>query len=341
MKFLTHILTTYLFLGSLLSHGQDLIRQYNYSTGTFRDVYLSNNQGTVLSPMIVPNPGACFDLWARGIHPDNYYYRLDTKVVGTYLPQASIQITSEDPYPATRTRADRPYDVTMVISGLINDDPSAPLASKRVLYLRHGENYPEGTYRIPMNTSRSVYVLESYDVPNGTHQSTHYNSISPANPTEATGEETYRAYSYPDASIPVASILAQQVIQIWPVANAEVSGVTENERFVVRLPELSIKLTALYPDSLTYVQLYQGPKALGRVGTVLPSTVRDFDADVPQDETILIRDWGEHLQEDGIYTVEVLTVTPFNSGNPERLGAITFEIDREVELRGTVTSSEN
>jgi hypothetical protein len=46
------------------------------------------------------------------------------------------------------------------------------------------------------------------------------------------------------------------------------------------------------------------------------------------------------LEGDGTYTVEVLTVTPFNERKPERVAHVSFTIDRTIEVRGTLAGAE-
>jgi len=47
----------------------------------------------------------------------------------------------------------------------------------------------------------------------------------------------------------------------------------------------------------------------------------------------------DFIDKDGIYTIEVVTVTPFNNRQPERLAYASFEIDRTVEVRAGLTTS--
>ena len=40
------------------------------------------------------------------------------------------------------------------------------------------------------------------------------------------------------------------------------------------------------------------------------------------------------------YTLELSTITPFNGGQPERILAVTFDVDRKIEFVGSTTTSE-
>ncbi len=348
----------YLLLALLLMEcsGSHLLRQYNYSTGIFYYLYLNRDEGTVNSPMTVPSPGSCFDLFGRGGGcRDTYYYHLDTKIVGTYMPEATVSISSADPSEDLRTRADIPYTVTLSLQkNLTYPYADAPEDDTNMtgLFVRYGENYPEGTYRIEQSNIRRPYEIESYTMSEGETSITVYNSILPSNYTKATGEETFAIYSEP---IPadrcqrneiIRSILDSKTIKIWPVAEATIGGVEEGERYIHALPDLQLEFIDLYPNSLTYAQIYEGDEydleadnsALEL--TVVTASVRDYDTIVPQNQSILLQDWDSIIEEDGIYTVEVVTVTPFNNGQPERLAAVTFEVDQEVSVRGSMTTSE-
>ena len=342
-----------------LAPGNYLV-QYNYSTDVTYVMSLSSrdSSGSVSSPLPVPSPGACFDLYAAGGGcRDNYLYHLDTKVIGTYMPTASVSIASQDPSADLRTRADIPYTVTLSLQKDLDypyadrpDDDSTTTA----MFTRYGENYPEGTYRIEQSNSRNIYEIESYEMVEGDISVTLYNSILPNNYTKACGEETFAIYSEAiekencRREVIIRSVLDSKTIKVWPVAEASIQGVVDGERYIHALPDLSIDMVDLYPDSLTYAQLYAGsvynaeedetnsPPAI----TVLDATVRDYDTVVPQNQSIILKDWDNVIPEDGTYTIEIVTVTPFNNGQPERLTAITFEVDKEVSIRGSMTTSE-
>ena len=58
---------------------------------------------------------------------------------------------------------------------------------------------------------------------------------------------------------------------------------------------------------------------------------------VPQDRVLRINDWDKALDDDGVWTLEVLHETPFGL---ERLDYVTFGIDRTLEVHGSVTTIE-
>src|SRR6476660_5506496 len=83
-----------------------------------------------------------FQLWASYTKADNTLaiVKLDEKTVGTFLPTVAIATSSEDPYVPTCTRADRPYTVSVSVSGLLSG-ASDPAYSKSVLLKRGYQIY--------------------------------------------------------------------------------------------------------------------------------------------------------------------------------------------------------
>ena len=55
---------------------------------------------------------------------------------------------------------------------------------------------------------------------------------------------------------------------------------------------------------------------------------------------IAIENWEDYLPADGTYTIEVLSCTPFDLWNPERLAFVSFNVNRKVTVNGQVTTYE-
>ena len=62
-----------------------------------------------------------------------------------------------------------------------------------------------------------------------------------------------------------------------------------------------------------------------------------IDGSIPRDETVLLTDWDSVIDEDGKWTLEIITVTPFGA---DRLAFIEFVVERTIRVNGTVTSVE-
>jgi hypothetical protein len=119
-----------------------------------------------------------------------------------------------------------------------------------------------------------------------------------------------------------------------------VENLEEGKRYMDLPSDARVTLKDLYPDSVTYAQIYQGAPQLGRIGTVIGSSVVSFNTYAPQNAVVPLTLLPTDLGEDGTYTIEVLTVTPFNDRTPERVAYVSFEIDRTIQVRSTISDAE-
>jgi len=297
-----------------------------------RDVYVPQN-GEQLSPLAINSNGAQFELHTVKASPLTSYL-LDTKYVGSYVPIASVKITSEDPYqPIPRTRADRPFQVQIQISGLLAG-PNDPEASKKVELLRHVQSYGAGD-GTAVNRSQASLFSQSHITTNGlTSLSYGLSSVPGGNRSKLRGEERFSIYSIPDLQAP-ASQLASLFIQVWPVADGKISGITDSETIGFSAPPLTLAINDIYPDSEVYAQVYPGNQSLGTKGTVLPGSVLVLKDSAPQNRVLTVAGWDHALTTDGVWTMELLTSTPFGI---DRLDYVTFNVDRTITINGSITT---
>lgn len=341
-------LLAFAFLAALLpmtgySQSQNIIRQTNLHNGLQYDIVTTVNSGSGTAFMPMQQGGASFELYAYGSAWDTNLYFLDRKVIGHYLPKATIQVNTGDPYSdfftpgqPPRTRADKPYTLAIKVEGLTTD-PEAPAAAKKVLYSHVGQNY-NGTYTPAGNAE---YVLSSYYLGNQSPNFTPvYTQLTPMAPTKAMGIETFTISSLTDETVPESSILAEEMILVWPVTEAAIEGMEDNYSIRDSLPNLVVTYRDLYPLSYTYVHIYPGAPALGQAGPIFPGSVRWHNTLVPQNEIVSIENWEEMIPTDGQYTIEVVTMTPFDNWQPERLAYKTFNVNRKVTVNGQVITSE-
>ncbi|GAA5495246.1 hypothetical protein Rhal01_01421 [Rubritalea halochordaticola] len=195
------------------------------------------------------------------------------------------------------------------------------------------------------------------------------------------GEEYIRVLGLPnEAEYEVAAdgtvkqadwqIIDEEKIQVWPIADASLLAKLADEPFVLsgrtlnKFPSLIVDLIDLYPTSKTYVRIYKGPAVENYTGEqiILQEVVANdydptnFNTVTPQRETQIIssESWNHGELEDGQYTVEIITETPFSeqvldaSGNPVglttkklRLVYSTFTLKRTVQFFGNATDTEN
>lgn len=322
----------------------DFIRQKQLdSLGMTLDYYVPSDTGTAPSWLPISEMGAEFSLYAKGIASDEKTYFLDSKIVGAYLPQADVTIFSEDPYRPLRTRADRPFKVVLTASGMLDEDDSAAMPhQKEVFFRRVYEVYDPATHASPAGTETIQVEVEAFGMTNGSLERTQLTSLpvgADGDPTKVEGEEVFTIFSTPDTTVPAYSVLDSEVIKIWPVATGVIDGIVEGQRVLRNLPLVTQKLVDLYPNSLTYLQIYSGPQVDGTRGTVIAESMIPIYQDVPQDKDLPVS-LENYCQEDGIYTLELVTVTPFNDGAPEILDTVTFEVDRTIIVRAHVGGSE-
>jgi hypothetical protein len=132
-----------------------------------------------------------------------------------------------------------------------------------------------------------------------------------------------------DGTIPQAR-LASAHVQVWPVASGKIEGIAEGDRVRFHAPSLTVSLTDLYPRSNTWLQVYEGTPRLDTRGTRVPGSVLVLDQDRGDNRLLNVTNYDTVLPEDGTYTLELLTETPFGI---DRLDHVTFVVDRKLEIR--------
>lgn len=294
-------------------------------------------EGSDQSALPINPYGARFELHTVRSSPLTSYL-LDTTYVNSYIPVATVEIVSGDPYEVIpRTRADQDFDVIINVAGL-SSDPDAPDAAKSVKLLRHVQAYPEGEYGQNINRSLATLLTPQASIDAVGEHVLEYDvtSIPGGDRSKVSGEERFSVFSLADYQAP-ESQLDSAFIQIWPVASSSIEGISSSTIVKSQAPELSLILEDLYPDSYTYAQVYQGPEQRGTEGDIVPGSALLVDAAVPRDEVLTIETWDEVIVEDGIWTMEILTVTPFGV---DRLSHVTFNVERTIRVNGAITSVE-
>lgn len=312
------------------------IRQHQQDTGVIWDMPVEL-AGEALSPMVIETGGSLFQLWA--IRKSTFHdYLIDQKLVGAYLPAAELEITTEDPYPVPRTRADRPFTLQAQISGLLAG-PGVPEASTKVLLEHYAANYPDReeqtltrAHALAEDPARSLYLTE-----NGTVQIIYpATMLSGPDPTKVMGEEHFVVHALPDGDFAQTQIATAKV-QIFPITSGTIAGIRNGDIVRTLPPTLTVTLKDLYPSSATYLNIYPGAPALGTAGKKIPGSILVLDQDKSQNRTLTVRDWATTMTREGIHTIELLTETPFGI---ERLDHVSFTVNRVLSIRAMVTSIE-
>jgi hypothetical protein len=330
----------FLALGCLAAGGSanaqtftNFIRQTQFPTGVVWDATVAAT-GTQQSSLAVDPGGARFELWTVKSAPLTSYL-LDSKYVGSYVPLAWVFAFTEDPYEAIpRTRADRPFWVYTNVSGLLSG-ATDPLPSKSVNFTRHVQSYGTGGNGIGLNRTLATLQTQSSLNANG-WQALSYatNSIPGADRAKVRGEERFTISSLADYQAP-ASTLASLYIQVWPVASGSITGFTNGMVIKGSIPTVSVTINDIYPDSRIFAKAYPGTSNLAAVGTIVPGSAVIIYDSVPQNRTLDLNDWNSVLTGDGVWTVDLMTTTPFGT---ERLSTVTFTVDRAIEVTGSVTT---
>lgn len=299
------------------------------------------------------NPGgANFELWtlksSTGAAPVEYL--LSSSYVGAYIPIVTLEITSEDTAaPVLRTRADRPFQVYVKTEGLLAGEKD-PEASKSVKFLRYVQSYGVNGTGENLDRDQATELPLSLPAPmpvgiinqNGDLPLTFASSEIPAKDlSKIRGEVTFTLKTQVDDRNGYhidEKQLASKTIQIWPVADGKISGVTTNQAIRFSLPTLTFSLNDLYPGSTTYAQVYKGEAVLGTVGKPVPGSAFVNTEGIPQNKVITLTDYDSVFDSDGRWTMEVVTVTPFGT---DRLDHVTFDVNRTIKMNGSFTTIEN
>lgn len=311
----------------------NFIRQIQLPSGVQFDVSVTPT-GEQLSALEINPGGANFELWTVRSSPLTSFL-LDTKYVGTYVPISTVVIRSEDPYTTIpRTRADRPFYVDYTVSGLLSG-ATDPVASKSVTLLRHVQSYGAGGTGIGLDRTQATLLSQASLTANGAQTLTYaVNSIPGADRSKVRGEERFSIFSVADYQAP-ASQLASQYIQVWPVADGTIAGITNGQLVRFQLPNLTLTINDIYPDARVYAQAYAGAAQLGVTGAILPGSALIINDTVPQSRVLTLNKYDSVFTQDGQWTIELLTSTPFGI---DRLAFITFTLNRTIKVNGTVTT---
>jgi hypothetical protein len=316
----------------------NFIRQIQQPTGVQWDMSVTavSPTGGSLSPLAIDPGGAQFQLWTVKSTPLTNYL-LDTKYVGTYVPVADVVIRSEDPYPAIpRTRADRPFYVDVTITGLLNG-ATDPAASKSVKLLRHVQSYGVGGTGVVIDRTQATLLTQVSIAANGMQTLTYaVNSVPGANRAKVRGEERFSVFSLADYQAP-ESQLASQFIQFWPVADGTITGIVDGQIIRMGMPQVTFTLHDLYPDSRTYAQIYKGSPQSGTTGAVVPGSNLVINDSIPSDRVLVVNNYDSLLDSDGLWTMELLTLTPFGI---DRLAYVSFTLNRTIEVNSGITTIE-
>ncbi|NNC89081.1 MAG: hypothetical protein HKN82_11535 [Akkermansiaceae bacterium] len=331
----------------------NFVRQIQEDSGVAHDVGV-DPIGSMLSAEGVGPGGSEFELWSIHTESSNEYL-LDTKYVSSFAPDSAIQIITGDPYRFhARTRADQPFTVIINVSGLVTipatntppGDPAIPNSARQVMLEHEVYNYPGDQHSLSGITNpagtRTSGMYGNNELPLQLNFAA--TNLSGPDLTKVKGEEIWTVHSTDEwtregrkkggfrLKFSGEGILASKKLQVWPVADATISGIDSSVRYS-EVPNVTVDLNDLYPSSSTQVRIF-----LGSPGMANPDYIKIRDGfvpindSIPQNRTLFLNNINDYFTEEGAYTMEVIHTTPFGTELLTHLYPI--KVDRTVEFRG-------
>lgn len=314
--------------------------------------------GSQQSQLAINPGGARFDLvtYKSQAPAATVEYILDTSYVGSSVPLAQMVVDTEDsfgkdltvtdpvpknlPAMVRRTRADRPFKIYFNVTGLLTgatDDAEM----KSVTLTRHVQSYGATGTSATIDPTQATLYSQALVSTNGSQILSYtLTSIPGADLAKIRGQERFTIWTLEDKrvtpSIP-ATKLTSQTVEIWPVADGSITGITQNQLIRAAMPPVTLRYNDIYPGGTAYTQVYRGNQALGTVGTVIPGSSRVNTESFPMNQVLTVSDYDSIFDTDGRWTMEVLTNTPFGI---DRLAWVTFDLDHTLEIHGMLSSSE-
>ncbi len=294
------------------------------------------SKGERLSPVALDLAGARYELWTVKSKPWTSYL-LDTAYVSAFAPEAEIVIETLDPDGGTvpRTRADQPFSVEIQVKGLLSGN-DAPAASKSVRLLHHVQSYGGTNGENIDRTQADLFAQSVIDKNGKTTLDYGMTNIPVSDLTRVRGEERFSVYTRKDDGTLDEQLCSRYVI-VWPITQVAITGLKKDALIRFETPDVNIQVVDMYPKSYTYTQIYPGHPKLGMAGTKIPSAQRQLDQAIPASKTWRISNLGDYLTKDGRWTLEVVTETVFGK---ERLGYVSFDVDRSLEVRSLISTLE-
>ncbi|MFC4993068.1 hypothetical protein [Rubritalea tangerina] len=189
-------------------------------------------------------------------------------------------------------------------------------------------------------------ALTSLDSPNNENgESTEYYQC---------GEEKVVVYARPSSTSDWVTI-AEKKIRVFPLPSAQIIASHDNFATTFELnsnteytsvPSIYAVCNELYPTSVTTIRLYKG--TLDNLGDLVVSDLElvdgsepaSFNTIQPQDGVLMLNNTEPEIValEDGYYTVELVTVTPFNNGAVERIAWAEFQLKKSLRINANLSS---
>lgn len=309
------------------------IRQRQQDTGLVWDMPVQV-KGQSPSALALESGGSLFQLWAITSSPARDYL-LDQKLVGAYLPKATMKVVTLDPDgKIPRTRVDQPFRVEIQVSDLLTG-VGYPLAASSVLLERHVAAYSaDETVLDPVKVASSAPISSGYINSNGQHVLSYGVSAVPAkDPTKAAGEEHFVIHALADSNVEQSQI-SSAMVQVWPVASGEIKGIASGDKLRFQSPQVELLLNDLYPRSDTYLLLFEGTQYTGVEGTIVKAF--PMDRETSESHVLRVSELESKLTKDGDYTLVLVSDTVY--GREMLCAPVPFSIRRTIEVNAMQVS---
>ncbi len=290
--------------------------------------------GMGISPLSLDSAGSMFQLWTIESASARSFL-LDQKLVSTYLPIASITVTTLDPYPrAVRTRVDKPFTVTTKVQGLVPPKNNQKEQSS-VLFSRYLGNYPaDAPVLNPADVVAGTPFSSAYISANGeTTLNFPASQLTIPNVIKATGEEHFTVNVLPGQGWPLTQI-ASASVQVWPIATGSISGIASGDQLRFQLPQIELILNDLYPRSDTYLLLFKGTTINGQAGTVVASF--PLNSETSQSRVVRVPPLDSRIATDGTYTLALVSDTVY--GRELLCNSVSFSVRRTLNINAMQTT---
>jgi hypothetical protein len=314
----------------------NFIRQQQQGSGVVWDMPVVP-AGEAPSALLMEKGATLLQLWTVEQDEPNDYL-LDQKLVGSYLPAATVKVTTLDPYkPLARTRVDQPFTVEIHVSGLLGGD-GLPKSATSVLLERHIAGFPEGATRLDAAKvlSEAPNASAYIDMNGPTILKFQASSLTWTDPTKASGEEHFVIHALSDGTLSQTR-LAAGFVQVWPIASGEIKGISAGETLGLEAPEIEIALSDLYPRSDTYLKLFDGRQITGVEGRTLVAL--PVDGESAQSLAMTVDDLDAAISKDGTYTLALMSDTIF--GRELLCDPVTFSVDRSLNASALLKTRED
>ena len=198
-----------------------------------------------------------------------------------------------------------------------------PDSSKSVSLYRHVQSYGPTGEGNGLDRAQATLLSQTPVTSNGALVLSHpVTSVPGADRSKVRGEERFSVFSLEGYDAPSLQIVSR-TIQIWPVADGDIAGITQGQTVGEAAPPLTFTLHDLYPSSRTYVQVYKGNPQSGVAGAIVPGSNLVINTNVPSNRTLTLANYDSIFDADGLWTMELLTETPFGI---DRLDVVSFTV---------------